>query len=545
MTLPVPLCVRLKTARADLHVTRDVRDLSFSDRVPGGFDRCEISLDRPLSVDPAEIAMFGELWVQDGRNASIQFYGRLDDPSRGAGPDGQIWNLTAVGSAAHASDRTVPLIYIDRSLERWVGPSEYSAKAFRCETTEYDPGTGPEPALKISVEQGATPGTGADGLGDFIYKAIKECGQYIARVRYDDIEGFTDASWFARISNRLDTGGGTVEGQRSVSTAAGGVSGYLGSDWTTATDYNVTSIRLDRDGGATTGGLTTWMTAWGVAVRAVLMDALGAHITTGYTVNYVLVHEIVKDLLGRLLNKFDGANASIDTSSTYQIDQLAYPDGATPEQILADLILFEALYYWAAWEDRYTAGKAFFEWRQWPTTVRYEASAADGFDSPSSGAEVYNEVVVRWRDALGRPRRTVRTQTVQALTDAGLTRTTRIDLGDDVGTSANAVRAGDQFLAEHASAPNAGTLTVQRPILDLETGRTVMPWEIRSGNLIRVRDVLPRIDALNATARDAVTIFRIVEKNYSVSDCAAQLTLDAPVRGLSQIVRERSRTRRR
>src|SRR3990172_9057007 len=76
----------------------------------------------------------------------------------------------------------------------------------------------------------------------------------------------------------------------------------------------------------------------------------------------------------------------------------------------------------------------------------------------------------RWTASI---RRTRRTQVVDVLTDAGLTREALLDLGDDVGTSTNAQRAGDQFLAQHSSPLNAGALTIAEPILDIEAARAL------------------------------------------------------------------------
>jgi hypothetical protein len=239
----------------------------------------------------------------------------------------------------------------------------------------------------------------------------------------------------------------------------------------------------------------------------------------------VLASEVVNDLLGRLLPHYDGYDAEVWTTS-FAIDQLAYPDGASAQKVLEDLMTIEPAYYWAAWESN-SDGRYHFEWKEWPTAVRYEASAADGFDSPASAGELYNAVSVRWRDGLGVGRTTRRTQTVDILDAAELTREAYLDLSDEVGSDATATKVGDEFLAEHQRPVNSGTLTISRPILDIEMGRQVMPWEIRPGNLIRVRNVLPRVDSLNASARDGVTIFKIAAVEFNAGTAAATLELDS------------------
>src|SRR5207302_1913028 len=102
------------TGRADLHVTGQVRSLQFRSTVPGGFASADLQLDRPLSLDPDEIATFGDLVIYDGRNAEVAWQGKLEDPGRGRSNDGKVWSLQALGPFARASDRSVPLIYVDR-----------------------------------------------------------------------------------------------------------------------------------------------------------------------------------------------------------------------------------------------------------------------------------------------------------------------------------------------------------------------------------------------------------------------------------------------
>jgi hypothetical protein len=261
----------------------------------------------------------------------------------------------------------------------------------------------------------------------------------------------------------------------------------------------------------------------------------------------VLASEVVQDLVGRVLTRFDGHDAFIAQTSTH-IDQLAYPDGTTAFDVLGDLMGLDGAFYWAAWQTIPASGKYRFEWLPWPVSVRYEADVVDGFDSPGSAADLYNSAVVRWKDRSGATRSTTVMSSVQALTDAGLIRSAAIDLGDEVGSAANAVSAGQAFLAEHAVPSNRGTLTLSRPVLDLERGRLIWPWEIRPGGLIRVRGIHPRADALNATGRDGSTVFRIVSTTFSARDASAELELDAYSRSTSQAIaalQSRSQQRRR
>lgn len=531
--LGVPLTVRLKTAKADRFITRDVSELRFASAIPGGFTHLTIDLHRPLSLDPDEIQWYGTVYVYDGRSGAVVWQGRLEDPGRGAGPDGEIWQVNAVGPTAHARDITAPYIYVDQNLERW---QEQAAN-----------NTGGQ-LEKIGTTEEATAGLLRASLANaevavigwrkgWQYNSLRETGQHLARVSYAWDTGLSQADWQVRMRFGA-TDLTNLEDDVDWNTAGGTGGGVITTDW--ATTAQLTGLSIERLVSAyTVANENAWATFSAIIVRGTVYTAAGTEDTAAasYSTDTILASQVVTDLLGRLLPKFDGPNATIATTS-YAIKQLAYPDGANAAQIFDDLVVLEPGYFWAAWEDTVN-GKALFEYPAWPTTVGLEASAKDGFDSPGSSSDLFNAVSVRWRDPLGQIRRNRRTNTVQALTDAGLTREALIDLSDTMGNTVDADRAGDQFLLEHAAAPNAGTLTVQSPILSLTLGRMLDPWELvrhAPGKLIRVRDVKPRVDALNATSRDAVTIFKVVGAEYSARDNSCRLALDSQPKTMTRLL---------
>ena len=134
-------------------------------------------------------------------------------------------------------------------------------------------------------------------------------------------------------------------------------------------------------------------TIWFIpCIRTVLYNKSGSERTAAanYTTNTVKAEEIVEDLLGRILTEFDGANATVETSS-YGIDHLAYREAVDAWKIFEDLLVFHPDNYWAAWE-RSPAGLYAFEWVQKPATVRFEADVVDGFNAPGSAVDLYNDV---------------------------------------------------------------------------------------------------------------------------------------------------------
>ncbi len=521
MTLPIPLTVRLVTDRADRHIKADLRSLSFRSVVPGGFASAQFSLERPLAIQPDEIAYYADVDIYDERNGNCVWCGRLEDPGRGVGSDGQVWELAAVGPAAHAQDRTVQLIYVDREIVNWNNVGSASWHLSRRENDEYSVDAAIN-AIRLQFNDAVATPTNA--LVMVRYARLREAGLKLARFDYRHIEGRTSASFLVRAV--VQPSNSVVRSDTFSLTESGATPKVMTTDF--ADTNNMVEARIQWVGatGTVFSGEISWSELGGLYIQSQRLDKTGATVgASGYTAHSVLAHQIVEDLLGRLLTQYDGANAALATN-TYGIDHLAYPDGATPQKVLDDLMVFEPDYYWQA-TDRQPNGKYKFEWAAWPSTIRYDVTVIDGYSSTGSADGLYNAAAVRWRDSRGWIQQTRRTSTVAVLDAAGLTRDAFIDLGDDISSLLNAEQAGDQFLAEHAAPPNAGTLTVARPIIDHHRGMMVQPWEIRSGHLIRVGGIRPNVNALNVTARDGVTVFRIVSVTYDTDSAAATLELDS------------------
>lgn len=246
--------------------------------------------------------------------------------------------------------------------------------------------------------------------------------------------------------------------------------------------------------------------------------------------------EVISDILGTpgWVSLVDAPNAIL-APNVNAIPHLTYPEGVAPTRVLDDLARIEPDRYWYVGETTST-GLHRFEWAAWPTAIRYEASVADGFDSPGSTADVFNRVLVRYTDAGGVLRTVTRTSTVPNLEAVGIVRATVLNLPEGTAnTAATAEVAGDAFLAEHAFPVNGGTLRISRPILDRIRGRMVQPHEIEPGTLVRLRDgAVPGANSINSPTRDGATVFRIVAMDYRLSSNTAELSLDSYARTTSQ-----------
>lgn len=522
MTLLVPLTVRL----GNEHITRAVSDVSFRKDAVGGLRSMSLSLKRGIdNLDP-DLAPLTKVYIYDGRTAAPVAEGRLADSGRSAGSDGQSWEVVAFGPAQHASDIERPLIYTDRSMAN-IYP-EYLA------STEGSAGPGMQPLAQAKTGLLINFGDGMPINNNTVnfcrYADVANAGQKIALIASNWTCVRNDANFQFQVYTYTQGSSGEMIRAHALNGAGGAnVVKVVGTDFPNG--RNLVDFALIRvsGGAATVIGDDIWIHIDGTdgapfVVRTLLHAKDGSEVTTGYTVGHVLAHEVVADLLGRVLPEFDGAGASIATN-TAQINQMAYHDGVTAAQVLEDLMKIEPAYRWYATPD--TTGNGYgFRWEPWPTSVRYEATLDDGGSFPLTAQNLYNKVVVKWQDSAGRERRRYETSVCPTLDNLGVVRQKVIDLGTEVGSDSLAATAAYTFLAEHNVPSNSGSISIARPIRDVISGRMVEPWEIEAGELIRVRGVESYPDSLNADSSDGQTVFRIFAVDYSSSDNTAKLELD-------------------
>jgi len=541
MSLRVPLAVRVGSK----HMTRELSGLTFREEAIGGLKYINLDLARPLDRFDSNLAAYSKITIYDGRSALPVVEGRLTDPGRSAGSDGQVWEMTGFGPAQHASDIEFPYIVIDKSADDgWRRVDSNSAGGTNSTGPRPDDSSdAPLEGIILQFPQGIPVTT--NSRVTMRYERLREAGQKLGGFRYAQDAGVIDTGYDIQGVTRTNGGSGENALSATFSTAGVYTSAVVVTDFPNG--RNTLDLRVIRNGAATNvADDNHWGAFVDLMIRALILNKDGAEITSGYATTYVFAHTVVNDLLGRVLDQFDGANAIVDTSGSYQIDQIAYPDGVTAGQVLEDLMQVEPTHFWTTGPDT-TGGGYSFSWIPWPTTVRYEVTLAGGGNFPTSTQELYNRVLVRWRDGQGRTRTTPRTMACEILNAAGVNRQKVLDLGDEIGSAAAAIRAGDAFLADHNVPKNAGSITISQPIRDLATGRMVQPWEVKPAELIRVRGIESYPDALNASSNDGLTVFRIWSKTYSSESNTASLELDTfahtEVTALATLANRRGRRR--
>lgn len=504
------LAIRVNDGANDRLVTRYCRGLRFTKAAPGGHQSLSYTMTLPRSLFN-DLGPADRTYLYDARTTRTICEGYLENPTPVDGPAGQQYAIAAVGGMALASDETRPLIYVTSDLTDFDQAGNYTSGSI-----------GPNGAgLRIQFPSGTF------GIPAFSYlggasTAFARAGMGLGAMRVEDYSGKIDAGY--QIGAFLGSGGMIIGDLTPRITTAHVVdTKWVGTDFAAGNLLMFYLQKIVASGNVSDD--TTWAQFDGLTAIGQRMDRTGTLLTGAaglVSATGVTASQVVEDLLGRLLTFCDPGTAQID-ATTFGITQLAWPDGVKAADVLTQLSLFEPDYLWEILESDDT-GKHRFNYRAWPTSPRYEVSTKDGWTERGSDVDLCNRILVTWTDAAGNTQTTTVTAADLGLVGIGLpvdqlgTRVKDADpitLPDGFGSADNATRVGGQILADKINPPKAGTILVRRPIVDILTGNTVMPWEIEPGYLCRVRE----------TGDD----LRVTQVDYDDDSCSMLLTLGTPV----------------
>lgn len=533
MSLRFPLSVRINDGVVDRFVTAKASNLQFVRTAPGGFQ----SISLRLNLDPGELEDLGpadRIWVY-GPNGAVLCEGFIENPGAFAGPEGVGFDVTATGTMILASDQARALVYIERNLGDWTAYAKNVA-ASSASTSDDPNNVSQEQGLLTQFNRGNT--VGANLVAQIGYSTLAMVGMQFGGLSTTFKSGKNDANYSIELAYSgpgVTSGASVLRADLSTTTRTNGR--YVGETGAPPVGTNAVALRMKRTGGATTiGDDDTWTWFESVAVLGRRMNRFGNLLTgaAGLTsVDSVRADQVVEDLVGRMLTPCDPAAVNIETS-TYAIDQLAYTDPVTASDVLGDLEVYEPDFLWEFGAS--TAAGYAFNYRAWPTTVRYEISTKDGYDAPGGDVDLCNRITVRWVDNKGKDRVTVvtaasaagvvlpgdnPTPTVFSPSLKALEDRKRIHDAEPItlpagrGSAQNALRAGNQALAAKVDPPKAARATVIRAIPDLLRGGVALPYELEPGYLVRVRET--------------GDVLRLTEVEVDDEQGEARLTLGEPV----------------
>jgi hypothetical protein len=547
MSLNVPLGVRLfrMSTNIDTHITKWVQDFTFRHTVPGGCASCTIKLRNPSGVNPLDPEKWGSLYsrvqIYDTRSAEVLWEGRVEDPAKQTEDGG--WELGVLGSSVAATDVSLPMIYIDNTLENWV---PFEADAFQHEKDDATQ------TLVTRMVEG------------FVYEVGQE--YYVWTYVGGNASGFI----IGRVGTTYDGSGPNPAADdlfdmlldysavnvdiTAFNLAPVYKANQLPTDFSTADLANQVYYKIRRR----TSNYT--ITSGDVAVARFIRPVVQAMRIDRNRENYVLAADynhgdfiypwhVIEDTVGRFLNGgwdqgtslslsfqenvpesglVSGFDSFINKDSLRRIVNLQWPDGVDAKSILDTMMTVQPEAYWAIWTSRhlnknvvYVAADEYdfdhkfrFEWATWPESWNYFVSTKDGMQSQKDGESLYNMVTMKVTYQGSITPGLSRTHTNMTYGDRSwgvpeleheFTRSNVIKRESEVGEFDDAVDIAMDEAENTRYVKDTGTITIRRPVYYFDSGKSsgwgfsgmVDPWEIRPGKLMRIQDIHPEADAGN------------------------------------------------
>jgi len=524
--VPLSPGIRLTTFRGSQawDLTEYAEGLSWSSVDPGGDERASWQLKRSWFAGAPEVAQGNVVWVTDGLD--VLWAGRIEENNR-RGDSTEMIGIEAFGLGVRLKDETEPMIFVDRDLSRWQGPSVQrqinlvtGAIDVEGPSVEADSSTG-QPSLKTGFQGAWSRVHVSEGWYDA--QGIPIGSVYYAWKRGPAVDnGDTNWNWVAHLS---DDDVASDFNSTSSLRAAGPDTGTLAA---TESTREFALVQLVFGTGAGSDGVD-------YALYWTCLAVFGNH---GLTVRGTqdATHAggfYAADIVRYVLDQVQDIEARDVQDTNFLIEQLAYFQPTVREQMISDVAKFENV-NWGTWGPRSALDNSrngYFDFKpKDAATVHWLAHRreCDSVELNSELANLYNKVSVRYRDVTGRERVIVRTATVPVLDELGLTKEPPEGIDAGVSTEDMAAQRGDIFLALSGNRPPArGSVSISQPITHYRRGR-LAPHHMRAdGSNIRVPDVLPARDLFSLSLQpDRLTTFPIKRVSVDASGPVPKVTAE-------------------
>lgn len=560
MDTGVPLGVRIYDLSdgVDFWVTKWVEDFSFRHTVPGGCASCTLKLHYPntLTFDPEQFGrLFYRVQIVDLRSAEVQWEGRIEDPAQQVSDE--TWELGVLGSQVVATDINQPVLYADNTLDNWrIDPADAWDIDMQ---NDYR-------IMQVKLKPGYLFGAGSE-FAVLHYNGFQNMATSGARITMTYV-GVGPGAQAANFDMLLETPAGNID-ITAFSAAQIQKSNVIPTDMPLTFFTSYAYLRVRRRAG--TGNYTIAASEEGIArfkypkVQAIRLDVLGnAYLNASdYPGDYLLVWQVVQDVVGRFLNggfnlarnedwqtqatwnspepgSVRGTDAYVDTGDINQITNLWWDDAVNAKTILDTMMLVQRNAYWAIWDSGHRLSHLFldyqsikesqfrFEWATWPTSWNYIAPSDDGMAQQLSGEELFNSADMNYEELenpaftqrtaddvgqiYGSPVKRMPAWKVEEL-ERRFTRHQHFTIPDAVSfnyfdqVQRTDVKYLRQQFIDRQDPQNSGTITIRRPMQMVDSGDSdgggfmgmINPWEIKPGKLIKIRDLWPMNNIGNLT----------------------------------------------
>lgn len=510
------LPVRVVTATRSRHVTAYATGLTFTKNAPGGHTSARVRLSLPLD-EWADLVTNSRFYIYDPATGLPLFDGYVSNPTPNRGGNGNAFELSADGGRILAADDRRTLVYLDRDQEGWVRSPV--ATVVQSARTEFAPAPGADdtPGMLLGFSPGQPLGTGHRAAMRYT-PLMPTDAMEAGAIASDYVGGVTSADYALELAWDGPVPGPGSTDVDTLSTTPDTME-YKAGGGTLPDGSRKLALALKRTGGATNVvDDDHWLHHANLRVLGRRMDRFGSLLSAAdlTTTDYVLASWVIEDLIGRMM-PFVDAGAALVYPSTTEIAQLAYRTPVTALTVFEALTLHEPDMLWEVLESVNDGHR--FNFRPWPTEVRYLLSYADGWQARGTDVDLCNRVWVNWTDVDGRPTAVLVSAEVPSLGNR-VRHADPINLPTGLGSEANAQAIGAEVLAANAELAESATMVVRRRVFDRLTGRWVYPYQIEPGYL--------------AIVREPGTTLRVTEVTYDDDAQAATLTLGQPQLTLDQ-----------
>lgn len=257
--------------------------------------------------------------------------------------------------------------------------------------------------------------------------------------------------------------------------------------------------------------------------------------------------DVMEDLVGRLPGVISPDPTltynptNFGSSNPYPMYVLDYETPVPLSEVLDEVCAFQGTWGWRVTPmDPVTGlvGLQVYEWGKDETIGDYTLGAVytipEGVEwTTSSDDALYNRVTVQWKDARNRLQsytKTLRSQDgypdLESLEQYNRLRDyPTINLGEATQSRESAIRIATLVLDQMARYPRGGTVVIDRPIVNLQSGAMTPPEELRPGVMVHVAETGEKLRMTNVKVdADGVATCQVGTARMSMDQMIASVT---------------------
>lgn len=493
-------------------VDRDVTDHisnpgSFVHADPGGPEQAQVDINLPAS-DFGPLGSQTRVWATAG-SGDVVWDGFMSDPGSHSGDDGEMLQMSALGSKVIGTDKLEPLIYQEIGTEGW------SRQGGTVETATVD--IFPD-SITLAFQQGYAIAT--DARAAAIYQQVRHGSQPLAGIAFSLIAGMNSTAYGFQVI--VYKGGGVPHVDYTGLLSTSGQTIIR----TNPTMYDGTvesvALHLYRVGGAT--NVSDGLVFVRIADLKVFGQRLDRYGVAQPVVGALSSAQVIEDLIGRgMLGRVAPHAASIETTGVAHYE-LSWPGGVRGSSVLTALAAAESDMTWT-FGYRSDIGYS-FEWRsRRRSEPRYILGGDDTISRPGGEDETCQRVAVTYIDAGNVPRRIVVTKPEAV---GGIRIRDAEPITSDATTEAGAIADGLELLDALAYRPASGAAIVTRRLYDRWRGLEVDPWEIRPGCYVQIERTgeVVRLSGVSYNDDDVAATLQLGSQQTSLEDRITAMLAD-------------------